>query len=313
VLAPESAFVSTLGISFISIVIEALPFVLLGALVGGVIEVYISPERLSRFFPRRRLPAILTAGLLGIAIPLCECAIIPGTRRLVKKGLPFSAALAYLLAGPIGNPIVAASTAVAYLNDWIVVAARMGGGYIIAVLVALLFARLLPGQKALRPAFVESQDDNDECGCGDDTCVTTNSSQGSGRIVSALRVATEDSLRVGQYLILGAIVAALSQTLLQRQSLLDLGNTEPAAIGVMMTMAVLLNLCSEADAFVAASFRGVLPQAAQLAFMLLGPMLDLKLAGMYLSFVRKRAFLLIATLCSLLVFVAAMLFSWAGI
>jgi uncharacterized membrane protein YraQ (UPF0718 family) len=296
--------IRTLSISFVSIVLEAFPFLLLGSLAGGLVEVYLSAERLTALLPKRRLPALLAAGLLGLVLPLCECAVIPVTRRLIRKGLPFSVALTYLIAGPIVNPIVAASTAAAYLWNWEVVGLRLGSGFLIAVLVSLVVDFVFPRRKALRPAFARQLDDNngDSCGCcSPEDDHSPNGAEAAGRLKQAFSFAAEDFLYVSQFLIAGAFLAALSQTLLERQALLELGDTAPLAIMLMMGLAVALNLCSEADAFVAAAFRGALPFVSQLAFMVLGPMLDLKLAAMYLSFVRKRAFIVIATLMVLLV------------
>ncbi len=300
----------TLAVTFVSIVLEALPFVALGALIGGLIEAFVPRERLTAWIPRGRLWPVLLAASLGIVAPVCECAVIPVTRRLVGKGLPFSVAVAYLLAGPIVNPIVAASTAVAYAGDWLMVVARLGCGYGIAVVVALVIDRVFPGHAALRPAARAALEATD-CACHGEHADhghmhrTTDPawSRGSRIAVGLFRAsqfAADDFLNVGQFLVLGAFAAALSQTFVPRASFLALAETPLAAILVMMALAVALNLCSEADAFVAASFRYSLPLSAQLAFMVLGPMLDLKLLAMYLSFVRKRALSLMVGLMVLL-------------
>ena len=312
----------TFSITFVSIVLEALPFVMLGSLLGGLVEVFLSRERVAALIPRNRHLAICAAGLLGIVAPVCECAVVPVTRRLIGKGVPFSAAIGYLLAGPIVNPIVATSTAVAYSWNLEVVAIRMAGGYLIAVITAFVMDRLVPGTAALRPDFAKRLGDphnhshvqSDSCGCdhdchgpaGNDTPAGRKPALGR-RVGAALGIAADDFIYVGQFLIIGAMFAALTQTLIDRQALLALGNTTPLSVILMMLLAILLNLCSEADAFVAASFQGVMPLASQMAFMLLGPMLDIKLVAMYLSFVRKRAFIALAALVCGFVFSAAML------
>ena len=98
----------TLGIIFVSIVLEAFPFMLLGTLIGGFIEVFVSQETITRFLPERRWWSVFIAAGLGVIFPVCECAIVPVIRRLLKKGVPLSAAIAFLLGGPIVNPLVAA-------------------------------------------------------------------------------------------------------------------------------------------------------------------------------------------------------------
>lgn len=301
-----SALIPTLSVTFAAIVLEALPFVALGALVGGLIEVFVSPDRISRLIPRRGWLAITAAGLLGLLIPVCECAVIPVTRRLIRKGVPFSAAVAYLIAGPIVNPIVAGSTVVAYGGNWWPMVVRLICGYGTAVSVALIIDSFYPGRRALRRDFIDRADADCHCGHGHDHPAPGASVR--ARILQAFHVGGQDFVVVTQFLVLGAFVAALSQTTIEREAFLALAETPAAAIGLMMALAVGLNLCSEADAFVAASFRATLPLAAQMAFMVLGPMLDLKLAAMYLSFVRKRAFIMMAVSMCILVFALMMIF-----
>lgn len=313
IFARNNPAVGVLGITFVSIVLEALPFVLLGALLGGFIEVFVSRERISSLLPRNRTLATLVAGCLGLVFPVCECAIVPVTRRLVRKGVPFSVAIAYLLAGPIFNPIVASSTWVAYSGDVMIVATRLVCGFAVAVFVALLMDEFFPGQRALLSsaggqaipdvagAPCTCEHDHDHCDTAAPPTVPLRQ-----RIRHAFEHAGDEFLHVSQFLIVGAFVAALSQTLISRQAFVTLADSPPASIALMMGLAVVLNLCSEADAFVAASFRYLLPQSAQLAFMVLGPMLDLKLIAMYTSFVRPRAILLLVTLLCVVVFAMMM-------
>jgi uncharacterized membrane protein YraQ (UPF0718 family) len=306
--------VGDLSLSFVGIVLEALPFVMLGSLIGGFIEVFVSRERVTAWLPRNRTVAVFIAAGLGLLIPVCECAVIPVTRRLVRKGIPFSVAVAYLLGGPIVNPLVATSTLIAYSGDWVMVVARLVCGFGIAVFVALLVDELFPGHKALRPGAA-AEDAKGACGCGDDHPHAGHGHEHvsvTGRVFHALEHAADDFLDISQFLIIGALVAGLSQSLIARPAFLALAETPAAAILVMMLLAVVLNLCSEADAFVAASFRGVLPESAQLAFMVLGPMIDLKLIAMYLSFVRKRALLVLVALVGVLVFGMALVLEIFG-
>jgi uncharacterized membrane protein YraQ (UPF0718 family) len=332
--AQGTAVMGDLSIAFVAIVIEALPFLALGALLSGVIEVFIPRSLVASLLPRNTILAILGAGLLGLVLPMCECGIIPVTRRLVRKGVPFSVAIAYLLAGPIVNPIVAASTAVAYAGDWLIVAARLVSGFAVAVCVALVIDEFYPGFNALLPKWrdVATDDDATEepCVCGHDHEHPAHDHHDHGdadqadappavppplpsRLGHAAAHAADDFLHISQFLIVGAFVAALCQTSDVRAGLVGLADTPAASILVMMVLAIVLNLCSEADAFVAASFRQTLPLSAQLAFMVLGPMLDLKLIAMYASFVRRNAIILISILMCVLVFAMMLslnLFGW---
>ncbi len=299
--------VQTLSITFVSIVLEALPFMLIGTLIGGVIEVFVSKETVARLLPQRRLITFFMAAGLGIVFPVCECAIVPVVRRLLRKGLPLGAAIAFLLGGPIVNPIVAASTAVAYSFRWSVVIDRMLFGYLIAVTAGLVLDLAFTRKDALLLEIDPDTHHEGNC-CSDDFACTHNHTQTApmsvaARVGHALRHAQDDFIDVTRFLIIGAFIAGILQTLIARQAVATVIGNPIASVLMMMALAFLLNLCSEADAFVAASFRSTsMPVSAQLAFMVLGPMLDIKLLLMYTRVFRKRFIIALAGVTSLLVF-----------
>lgn len=290
---PYSSLVGNISINFIAMMVEALPFMLIGSLVGGVIEVFVPTSLVERIFHRRRFRAILVAAAMGIVFPVCECAIVPVIRRLLGKGVPFGAAVAFLLGAPIVNPLVAASTAVAYNMDWMMVALRLGCGYGIATAVGLLVSVRFNNDNALigqfRPLYPTC--------CGHDHCNERSDSTGLGsKIFHALGHAADDFFSVGYYLVIGTFIAAFVRSVVPLEIFNHFLSSPWQAIVVMMSMAILLNLCSEADAFIAASFRDLLPGSAQLAFMVLGPMVDIKLVLMYFGlFTKKVIAVLIAT------------------
>jgi uncharacterized membrane protein YraQ (UPF0718 family) len=294
---------NALATIFASIVLEALPFMLFGAFVGGLIEAFVSRERMASLLPSTRMGKICTAAAMGLVFPVCECAVIPVVRRLIGKGLPFSAAIAYLLAGPIVNPIVAASTFLAYGLSWEVTALRLGLGYVIAVTVAVIIGSLFPGRTALRDGLEAVPVPACACGCADNSLKpysqiadTLHAPTARTRLQQALRHGAADFLGVGHYLIIGAFVAALAQTFVDRSMLVGMMEAPIVSVLLMSGLAVALNLCSEADAFIAASFRGLVPLPGQMAFMLTGPMFDLKLLLMYQIIFRKRAILALSLL-----------------
>jgi len=289
----------TLGIIFVSIVLEALPFMLLGTLVGGFIEVFIPQEKITRWLPDGSWWAVFLGAGIGLIFPVCECAIVPVVRRLLQKGVPLGAAVAFLLGGPIVNPLVAASTAVAYFADWSIVIRRLFFGYVVAVAVGLIVNLIFSKTAAVRrevfsegthPALAVVSEHGRPATAGE-------------KIGLAVNHAAQDFFDIGRFLIIGAFVAAVLQTLIPRQLFSSALGTPSLSILGMMIMAVLLNLCSEADAFVAASFRSSLvPLSAQLAFMVLGPMLDIKLIAMYHKIFRRRAIAALAVLTFTAVF-----------
>lgn len=324
----KSTTLNSLAIVFVSIVLEAIPFMLVGSLVGGFIEAFVSRERMATLLPRKGFLSVCFAAGAGIVFPVCECAVVPVVRRLIGKGLPLSAAIAYLLGGPIVNPIVAASTALAYAFDWRIVILRLGLGYGIAVVIGLLMGRLFPGIGAIKEYGVTPTQEDASCGCHHHPLAhkhsgacsgtahalplmpssagnTTVCGCGNGLVISdswlartgaAITHAMDDFLAVGHYLVIGAFIAAIAQTYIDRSSFLIFTETPVLSVVLMMALAVLLNLCSEADAFIAASFRGLMPIPAQMAFMLTGPMFDLKLLFMYQTVFKRRAIIVLASL-----------------
>lgn len=302
--------IDNVAINFLAIILEALPFMLIGTLAGGVIEVFVPTTIIDRVFRKNRIRAIFLAGAMGLVFPTCECAIVPVVRRLLAKGVPFSAAITFLLAGPIVNPIVAWSTATAYTFTWKVVVTRVVCGYGIAVFVGLLMGRFFNRQNGLIPHLVDSAHNN--CGCLQH--VDTESSLRQ-RIGHAIDHASNDFFAVGRYLVIGAFISALLRSAVSMETFTSLSSSPWLAILLMMVMAVLLNLCSEADAFIAASFRWILPGSAQMAFMVLGPMFDIKLLLMYLSVFRKRVIvaLSLSTFLSVLTTMLVLEYFWPGL
>lgn len=291
--------IQTLGIIFVSIVLEALPFMLLGTLIGGLIEVFIARKTMTRWLPEGCWWTVFIGAGLGVVFPVCECAVVPVVRRLMQKGVPLGAAIAFLLGGPIVNPVVAASTAVAYFADWSVVLHRMILGYLIAVAVGFLFNLVFTKVKAVRSEIFSADDQQGDTALADQVGPAALGE----KIGLAVGHAAEDFFDIGRFLIIGAFIAAVLQTLIPRHLLTSMAGTPVLSILIMMIMAVVLNLCSEADAFVAASFRSsLLPISAQLAFMILGPMLDIKLIIMYLKVFRVRAIAGLTVLTFLAVF-----------
>jgi uncharacterized membrane protein YraQ (UPF0718 family) len=326
----ESGALNSLSIVFVSIVLEAIPFMLFGSLIGGLIEAFVSRERMATFLPKKGWLTVFIAAGAGMVFPVCECAVVPVVRRLIGKGLPFSAAIAYLLGGPIVNPIVAASTALAYAFDWHIVTLRLVLGYGIAVVIGTLMGWLFTGTNAVKddsdtfrnntlscgchhhqpehdhclactgkaptlPATINQISNTTPRGCGDSHSTSDSWIDKSG---SAFTHAMDDFLAVGHYLVIGAFIAALAQTYIDRSSFLSLTAVPVLSVVIMMALAILLNLCSEADAFIAASFQGLMSMPAQMAFLLTGPMFDLKLLLMYQTVFKRKA---IAVLASLIV------------
>ena len=252
---------------FGSLLVEALPFIVLGAAVSALIEVFVPG---SAFVRLARLPRALqlpVAGLGGFAFPVCECGSVPVARRLVSKGMSSGAAITFMLAAPILNPVVLVSTAIAYRGRailWPMVLGRAGLGLLVAVAAGWVIGRR-SGSELLR-ADARSDDEHHPAG--------------RSRTSEFFAHLAGDFVMLTRYLVIGAAVAAALQTFVPQQVLGAVAGTPVLDVAALMLLATLLSLCSESDAFVAASFVQF-GMASQLAFLVAGPMIDAKLGVLY--------------------------------
>ncbi len=290
------------SIYFLSIVFEALPFMLLGTLVSGLIEVFVSHERIARMMPSRAW-AVPIAALLGIVFPVCECAIVPVVRRLVRKGVPLSCAVAYMLAAPTINPLVTLSTAVAFQWNPLYFVGRFAAGFAVAVTVAWLVGLVVPEGRGLKDSGPASCSLHDhELG----QCAIHAAPRGFGpRLSAVLGHSVADFFDVTRYLILGAFIAAFLRAFVDWNSLLSIHSNSFLSPLALMLFAFVMNLCSEADAFVAASFVDF-SFHAKLAFLVLGPMLDIKLISLYSSVYKPKAIAALVVLVPVTVYVMSL-------
>lgn len=291
-----------------SILLEALPFVLLGTLISSLIQLYVSEETILKILPKRKSLQLVFAALLGLLFPVCECAIIPITRGLVKKGLPIGPAMAFMVAVPIINPIVIFSTysafpAVPEMALW-----RALLGFVAALLIGFLLDRKdgksLIREKINAPVCGCGHNHGEEHACcghshdhshdeGGHTCYGhDHAPQGKKRfsqVITDILAHTGEELKsVGAYLIFGAGIAASMQMFVPRTMLMQVGQGRVSGVLVMMLLAFVLSLCSEADAFVASTFMTAFSGASVLAFLLTGPMIDIKNTMMLFGSFKKR-------------------------
>jgi uncharacterized protein len=259
-----------------SLLVQALPFVMLGALAASLVEVFVpvgALERLGRFPRPLQLPA---AALAGLAFPICECGSVPVARRLAQRGLMPSAAVTFMLAAPVINPVVIASTFVAYRGrstTWTMVGGRFLLGMLVAIAVGWVVGNRTTGE--LLKANPEEAREH-----------LTHLSRPETRWRRFFVHLGNDFLFMGRYLILGATIAAAIQTFLPASVLTGVADVPVVSIVVMMVLAAAMSLCSESDAFVAASFVQFGP-SAQLAFLVSGPMVDAKLVTLYAGTFRR--------------------------
>jgi uncharacterized membrane protein YraQ (UPF0718 family) len=266
----QVGWVRTYLVIFGSLLIQALPFVMLGALAASLVEVFVpigTLEKLGRLPKPLQLPA---AALAGLAFPICECGSVPVARRLAQRGLMPSAAVTFMLAAPCLNPVVLTSTFVAYRSRttlWTMVGGRFLLGFIVAVAVGYVV-----GNRSAADLIKANPEEEHEH--------LLELGRPEARWRRFFVHLGNDFLFMGRYLILGATIAAAIQTFLPASVLTGVAGIPIVSLLVMMALAGALSLCSESDAFVAASFVQFGP-SAQLAFLVFGPMIDMKLLALY--------------------------------
>lgn len=278
---PLSGRFQTFVTIFLGIFIEAIPFLLIGSVVSGLLEEFVDKNALAKLVPRRAIPAAFVGSLLGFIFPVCECGVVPVTRRLYQKGMPLSVGIAFLLAAPVVNPVVLISTYVAF-GAGPVLYGRFAFTVLIAFVVGLLFSFARP-QDVLLPATQEQNHDHDHAHSHSGSLVD--------RVWNALAIGGDDLLDMARYLILGSMIAAAMQTFVPQSTLLALGSGPVISIVALMVLAFVLSICSTVDAFVALSFAGSFTTGSILAFLVFGPMVDIKSALMFLGVMRRRVVL----------------------
>ncbi|MBU7600823.1 permease [Streptomyces sp. P38-E01] len=249
----------------VSLCLQAVPFLLLGTLLSAAVAVFLPPSFFRRALPRRPALAVPAAGASGLLLPGCECASVPVASALIRQGVPQSAAFTFLLAAPAVNPVVLVSTAVAFPDTPEMVAARLLASLGAAILMGWLW--LFRGRErwlTARPA---------------PSCAAAAGGGAAVRLEAFRQAFLHDFLHAGGYLVAGAMAAATFQVAVDRAVLDTVSASVWAAVLLLAGLAILLSVCSEADAFVAASMTAF-PATAQLAFMVVGPMVDVKLIAL---------------------------------
>lgn len=269
---------------FLGIILQAIPFLLIGVLLSSAIQVFVPRRFIERWFPKSTGLGMLVAILGGFCLPVCDCASIPIFRSLVKKGIPLPVAITFMTATPVINPVVMLSTYYAFNGNIRIVMTRVALGIVASVLIGLLFA-LRPSKKQMLSggAFDQLMC---SCGCYEDTETITTF---SGKISLFIRHSQAEFFDVGKYLVIGTFIATLFQSMgtglfTAAQS----GSGLALSMFVMMIMAFVLSLCSSSDAIIARSVANQFPMGAIMGFLVFGPMMDIKNVMMLSSGFSKR-------------------------
>ena len=297
---------------FQGLLIEAIPFLLLGVTIAGLARWLVPQSAWVRRLPRNPLLAPIVGALLGFALPACECGNVPVARRLLASGAPLGTGFGFLFAAPVLNPIVLASTWAAFPDKTWLLWARPAGAFCIALALSALLG-LIPESRLLQSALLEERRLSQPLsslgllerrtglvGAGP---VRPETQAESTALVpqELLYHSTREFLSLLTLLVIGSALAAVVQTWLPRSWLLALGSAPTLSILALMLLALVVSVCSSVDAFLALGFAAQVTPGALLAFLLLGPVVDLKLAGLFTVLLTPRAIAMTALSASLMV------------
>lgn len=308
--------IKDISIIFISIFFESLPFLLLGAIISAIIETYISNETIAKIIPKNKIFGSIVGVFLGFFIPACDCAVIPISKRLLKKKVPINVAISFMLASPIINPVVLLSTYNAFYKTnpeifWY----RLFFGIIIALLIGIIMGIIFNKKSVIKNQILDEDDDCCCCHCheheevDDDfkdlvECCHHEKEKHNLKtdIKSVCRHTTGDLFEVVKYLMFGALIASLVQVLLPRNILMVFNNNQVLSIIVLMLFAYLISLCSTSDSFIGKSLLSSFNESSIIAYLLLGPMIDIKNTIVLLGNYKKNFVLTLISSIFIIVF-----------
>ncbi|MBD1193168.1 permease [Vulcanococcus sp. Clear-D1] len=294
---------ATIWAIFQGLLLEALPFLLIGVLIAGLARWIAPGGRWLQRLPSQPLLAPLTGAALGFALPACECGNVPVARRLLAGGAPLGSALGFLFAAPVLNPIVLASTWAAFPDQPWLLAARPTAALLLALALSALLQQW-PEVQLLEPALLEERRLSQplaevgllerRSGLVGAAPVTAPPTPERPNLATVLEHSSREFLDLAGLLVLGSALAAVVQTLLPRTWLLAVGGAPTISVLSLMLMAVVVSVCSSVDAFLALGFAAQITPGALLAFLVLGPVVDLKLLGLFGVVLKPRAIALTA-------------------
>ena len=260
----------------ISVIVESMPFVLLGIVLSIVVQVWLPQAFFTSWLPKRPLPRRAVISFLGMFLPVCECGNVPLARGLVLKGFTVSESMTFLLAAPILNPITIITTHQAFGWDGGILVARLVGGFVIANLIGWLFSKHPDPESLLTSSFAA------ECAVADDH------GHGVSRLSQSVDLFRREMSTMMPALFIGAAIAGAIQTAVPRSVLVTLGSNPVWSVLAMMLLAFVISICSNVDAFFVLPFASTFMPGGIAAFLVFGPIIDVKMLALLRTTYRPR-------------------------
>lgn len=302
-LGPQFAVVQTFMTVFLSILIQAVPFLLIGVFVSSILQVFIPDAYLADLFSRCTWLGFPVAIGLGICFPVCDCAMAPIAARLIRKGAPLQYVVTFLLAAPAVNPIVIASTYYAFPNQPRILLLRILFGVAIAVVAGLALGYMFKGVVPVQKTFLETA-------CASGYIGDLSNAGTRGKLEAVLRHAGMEFFNIGRFVVAGAFISSVFQMAIPKSALDSMARNPLLPLLAMLAAAFLMSVCSTSNAFIGRSFSYSFPMNTVLAFMVMGPMLDIKNLLMLSGGFRRK---FVGVMVVLLVTIGLFVFSLASI
>ena len=312
---------------FLSLLVEAIPFLMMGVLLSGVLLIFVDERKLVSILPKNPFLGALAGSLLGFMFPVCECGNVPVARRLISQGAPISVAVSFLLAAPTINPVVIWATWTAFRDQPEIAVLRVVLSLVNAVIVAMVFSSQKDLRAILQPniaiaipvpkvkagavpigTFFLDEDRNQPLDLAN--YVSASNQVFTKPLPARLNLLLDNTLaemrELGAILVIGSAIAAVIQVWVPRDIILSLGQGPVSSIIAMMVLAAIVSICSTVDAFFALSFASTFTGGSLLAFLVFGPTIDLKAIGLILTIFQKRAVIYMFLLTALLTFLSCL-------
>jgi len=251
----------------LSVLIESLPFIVLGITLSVVVQIWIPQSWLFRILPSNTVARRFVISLLGMFLPVCECGNVPLARGLVSRGYSVSDSMVFLLAAPIINPVTIITTHQAFGFDDGILVARIIGAILIANVLGWVFS-LHPNPESLLTTRFAAQ------------CAAPPSAVPASKLERSAEMFLRESTVLMPALIVGSLVAGAIQVLVQRETLVALGNDPLLSVLAMMLLAFVISICANVDSFFILPFADTFLPGSILAFLLLGPIVDIKMLAL---------------------------------
>jgi uncharacterized membrane protein YraQ (UPF0718 family) len=300
----QSGAVNKVLTLFMGVFLQAAPFLVLGVLLSSAIQVFLPAGWMEKFFPKSPFLGMAAGLFAGFFLPVCDCASIPVFKSLLKKGVPLPAAVCFMAAAPIVNPVVLISTYYAFNSDIRAVVYRTGLGIICSLIIGLSFFVRKPVD------YLKTQTDNlvfCSCGCYEEKQAETGP---WSKVQLFMRHAQTEFYSVGKYLLIGIFISVIFQVM-DLEWVKNLGSSSmPVALFAMMVLAFLLSLCSSSDAVVARSMSGTFNFTSMLGFLVFGAIVDIKNVMMLKGYFKGRFVLRLALTSFLVCYVVVLIFGF---